>query len=168
MLKNTYFLFLLLLFISCKKKAIKYTQIVVDNNQVNTFFLKQLQAPEKALICGYLFAYGNECIADSDNNKCKLLTALHVEDECSKAHLKFLKEWFKNDIIMQYKLRNCPNLPHNFAIQNTIDKIVLKRTGDTLNIQYAIKGMNNSQEKSWNIIREDNYLIQSNTLQKIK
>ena len=167
-MKNFYCILFLVPFISCKEKPVSYTQTVLENDAVNTSFLKQVQAPEKALISGYLYAYGNECTTGSNKNKCNLLAALHIADECSKTHLEFLKKWFKNDVIMQYKLRNCPNLPHNFAIQNTIDKLVLKRRGDTISIQYAIKGINNSQEKSWNINREDRYLIQSNTLLKIK
>ena len=106
-----------------------------------------MDAPEKALISGYLFAYANECITNSEKNKCKLLARLNIDNECSSNHINFLRGWFKNDNLMQYKLLNCPNLPHNFAVQNSIKKIVLKRASDTLSITLKASGMNTIQEK---------------------
>ena len=161
------FISLLLILVSCQQKPRRYTSVILDNDSIYTTNIHKIDEAEKALICGYLFAYGNECTTDSDKNKCNLLTDLQIDNECDSTHRAFLKKWFKKDGIMQYKLQKCPNLPHNFAIQNSFDKLVLKRKNDTLSIHYIIKGMNNSQEKSWNINREETYLIKNNTLLKI-
>ncbi len=167
-MKYLLLLFLVTFQISCKEESKNYTYTILDKDSIHAVNIQFIDMPEKALISGYLFVYGNECIANSDKNKCKLLTALNIADECSTNHINFLKKWFKNDNIMQSKLRNCPNLPHNFAIQNSFDKITLNRKGDTLSIKYIVKGINNSQEKSWNVHREDFFLIKNNTFLKLK
>ena len=160
-------IFLMLFLISCKQKLKNYTHIILDKDSIYTSNIQTLKESEKALISGYLFAYGNECIANSNKNKCKILYELNINDECNNDHISFLKKWFKNDNLMQYKLRNCPNFPHNFAIQNSFDKIIINRN-DTLSIKYTVKGLNNSQEKSWNVSREDFYFIKNNTFLKLK
>ena len=157
----------LLLQISCKQHGINYTQVILENKRINTGFLKTIDEPEKALLSWYLFAYGNECIENSAKVKCEILNILNIDDECSKEHIIFLNEWFTNDFLVRYKLKNCPNLPEGSAIQNTIDKLVLVRKFDTISIEYHIKGLNNIQEKSWNIKRTDSYIIIEDSLKKV-
>ena len=161
-------IFLIVLQISCNKESSISTLVILENDTISKVHVNQIDTPEKALISGYLFAYGNECTTNSDKNKCKMLAAMNIEDECNTKHLEFLKKWFKNDGIMQFKLQKCPNLSYKSSIQNTFDKIILNRNADTLSIDYIIKGLNNSQEKSWYVKQEDFYLIKNNAFLKIK
>ncbi len=158
---------LFLLQISCKQNARESTTIILENGMVNADFFQTIDEPERALLCWYLFAYGNECIASSEKSKCKLLTLLDVENECSEKHTRFLKLWFADDIYMNNKLQRCPNLPVNAAIQNSFQKIILNRVSDTLTITIKVDGLNESQEKSWNMEQTDSYLINDSILKKL-
>ncbi|NVK53150.1 MAG: hypothetical protein HWD85_09465 [Flavobacteriaceae bacterium] len=158
-------LFLMIVqFIACNKK--QYTIVVVDNEKVQADFIHKIDRAEKALITWYLYAYGNECTNSKPATKCELLKLLEINNECNTKHLQMLKQWLSKDILASYKLKKCPNLPHNSAIQNSIDKLILTRNNKALSISYKIKGLNNSQEKSWNIERTDHYIIENNTFLK--
>ena len=122
---------------------------------------------EKALLGGYLFAYGNECNAQSQKKKCELLTLLHVEDECEEKYVDMLKRWFEKDMLMYPKLQTCPALAVNFAIQNTYNKISMQRNGDTMSIGIEVSGLNQAQEKNWLIEQTHTYLIEKNTFIRI-
>lgn len=161
-------IFLCLMLWSCTKQTETVKNVVFENGKINTTFINQIQDSEKALLAWYLYAYGNECVEGRDNIKCELLERLQIMDECAVDHIGFLKQWFAKDAMANFKLKNCPNMPVKSAIQNTFDKIVLMTKGDTLSIQYDIKGLNNSQEKSWNISQTDVYLIVESTLVKVK
>ena len=152
----------------CKQKTSNYTVTVLENTIINSEFLQTISPPEKALLSWYLYAYGNECDEGSNTNKCKILKELKIFNECETDHLNNLLKWFSTDMLAVYKLKNCPNLSSSSAIQNSIDKIVLSRNNKTLTIDYKIKGLNNIQEKSWNIERSDSYLIKDNSIQKIQ
>ncbi len=159
---------LVLVFFSCQSPAINYQVTVVDSLGINPLFPTQLDREGIALLEGYLYAYGNECLPNSHKNKCNILIQLGVDNECNTTYLKELTHWFENDPVMLYKLQNCPAIPANFAIDNSIDKLVLSRHQDTLAVDYLIKGQNNAQEKSWNIDRTDLYRIEDNHFIKIK
>ena len=156
--------FLFLLQISCTQNKRDFTQIIVENKIVNPTFLDSINAPEKALLSWVLFAYGNECTADSNKPKCQLLKLLKIDNECDTTHVTFLNKWLDKNVLMQYKLRKCPNLPAKFAVQNTIEKIVLSRVSDTLRITVKVRGMNTAQEKFWNIERTESFILKRNTL----
>lgn len=140
---------------------------VLENEQIMSE-LQKLDEPERALVSWYLFAYGNACKKNSNKTKCRILQGLGVKDECDPEHLNMLLQWFSTDMLAVYKLKKCPNLAAHSAIQNTFDKIILQHKGDTLFIDYNIKGLNNSQEKSWNIEQIDSYFIRNKTLVKIE
>lgn len=157
----------LLILHSCVEKGDKNFIRVLDNGQINSE-LEILDKPERALVSWYLFAYGNACETESSKVKCKLLQGLNINNECDPEHLNMLLQWFSTDMLAVYKLKKCPNLDADSAIQNTFDKIVLHRNGNILTIDYKIKGLNNSQEKSWNIGQTDSYVIKNKTLVKVK
>jgi len=160
--------FLLLLFLcACTKQETIITNVVLEHNKINSEYLNKIQAPEKALLSWYLYAYGNECDANSSKIKCQILEELNIEDECNGNHLNNLLQWFSNDMLAVYKLNKCPNLTLKSAIQNTFEKIVLVRNADTLSIEFSVKGINTIQEKSWNVNQTDLYLINSNSFNKI-
>lgn len=158
------FLLLFLLF-SCQQNNYKST--IVENNIINEKFLQQANDPEKALISMYLFAFGNECKMDTAFVKFKILKSLNIDNECNTEHIDFLKQWFNSNMYMLNKLQNCPNLPYNFAIQNKIKKVELEKQNDTLTIIINVKGVNESQEKAWNITQKDSYIVKNNSLLKI-
>lgn len=166
-MRFSFLILVTLLQISCNQKYKNHTTVVFENNVINSEFLQTINPPEKALLSGYLFAYGNECLSDSTSTKCKILKTLNVKNECDEQHIDFLKKWFSKEVLMSYKLQKCPNLPHTFAIQNTFDKIVMKRNSDTITITIKVKGINESQEKNWNIEQTDSYLIKDENLIKI-
>jgi len=160
-------LLFLLFLCSCTKQETTITNVVYENNKINSGYLNKIQTPEKALLTWYLYAYGNECDKNSSKIKCQILKELNIEDECNGNHLNNLLQWFSNDMLAVYKLNKCPNLTLKSAIQNTFEKIVLVRNVDTLSIEFSIKGLNTIQEKSWNVNQKDTYLIKNNSFNKI-
>ena len=156
----------LLVCCSCVKQENK-TSVILENEQINTEVIKSLSNSERALLSWYLYAYGNACEENSTKYKCQILKDLNIDDECDSEHLNNLLQWFSKDMLAPYKLKKCPNIASNSAIQNTFNKIILVKEGDTLSIDYNIMGMNNSQEKSWNFDGVDKYLVEKKTLIKI-
>ncbi len=159
---------LFIFFVSCTSKNSKITHVVLENKIINKTYLQQIDEPEKALLAWYLYAYGNECDKTSTKIKCTILKELQINDECDGKHLNNLLQWFSNDMMVVYKLNKCPNLPIKSAIQNEFKKIVIKRNKDTISINFTVKGLNNNQEKSWNITKIDQYLITSSNFVKLK
>ncbi|HFB99220.1 MAG TPA: hypothetical protein ENJ53_00310 [Phaeodactylibacter sp.] len=158
-----YFIFIIFFFafFSCKERAKKHTTVILENDKVNADFFDNIDRPEKALLSWYLYAYGNECDATSSKAKCKILELLHVKDECADEHIRFLKKWFDKDVMAQMKLKNCPVLAVDDAIQNKYKAIILSRNRDTLSIHFKVWGLNESQEKNWNVDKIDSFLIEN-------
>ncbi len=152
---------------SCQESNQKYDEVILENRVINTEFLQTMNTPEKALLTCYLYAYGNECISNSTSSKCNILEFLQIKNECEAQHIDFLKKWFKKEVLMKHKLQKCPNLPHTFAIQNTFEKIVMRRNLDTISITIEVKGINEFQEKNWNIEQTDSYLIINDVFIKV-
>ncbi len=151
--------------LSCQNNNYEIT--VAENNNINKDYLQKVNNQEKALISMYLYAYGNECKNSTSTLKCKILKSLNIDNECNTEHIKFLKQWFSTNNLMLIKLQHCPNIPFNFAIQNQIKKIGMIKKNDTLTIIFNVKGINESQEKTWDITQKDSYIIKNKTLLKI-
>lgn len=166
-MKKISFILLSILLLSCDNETIFYTENIIENNHINKAFLSKTDNAEQALITGYLYAYGNEVTDTSTNVKAQILNTLQISNECDSAHLNNLKQWFKNDVIMFYKLKNCPNLPIKSPIQNGIKHMNLHRHNDTLQISILVYGLNNSQEKNWNSTQTETFLINENTFEKL-
>ena len=162
------FLLLCFLLLACNTVKKNYEEVIINIDNVNQQYLSTLDNAEKALLQYYLFAYGNSCNSNSKNNlKCLLLSKLNIKDECETSQINFLRSWFGNNMLMNLKLNKCPQLPSEGAVKNTIDKIVLSRKVDTLTIVIKVRGVNNLQEKYWDIEQTDSFLIKKNTLVKI-
>tara|TARA_R110002073_G_scaffold174557_7_gene331794 strand:+ start:10561 stop:11064 length:504 start_codon:yes stop_codon:yes gene_type:complete len=159
-------LLVILVCCSCVKQESK-ASVVLENEKINPEVIKSLDIPERALLSWYLYAYGNACENNSTKFKCQILKELNINNECNTEHLNYMLQWFSKDILAPYKLKKCPNIASNSAIQNAFEKIVLIKKNDTLSIDYIIKGMNNSQEKSWNFDAVDVYFIEKNNLVKL-
>jgi len=157
-----------LLVSACKHGTYKHEYIIANNDVVNKSFVDKLDVPERALLSWYLYAYGNECVENSSKVKCQILKELNIENECDPQHLSMMTQWFSADMLALYKLNKCPNISSKSAIQNSFEKIVLIKSADTLSIEFIVKGMNNSQEKSWNVAQTHSYLINDNTFVIIK
>ena len=56
-----YVVLILLFFCSCAKQETAITNVVYENNKINSEYLDKILTPEKALLTWYLYAYGNEC-----------------------------------------------------------------------------------------------------------
>ncbi|HFA49740.1 MAG TPA: hypothetical protein ENJ95_12090 [Bacteroidetes bacterium] len=154
--------------ISCKQNPKEYTANILKNGTINTGFFQNIGEPERALLGWYLFAYGNECTAVSQKQKCQLLNLLKVENECDEEYTDFLKKWFTGDLYRSSKLINCPNMPYKGAIQNRFKKIIISRRADTISISFKVDGLNESQEKSWNVEQEDVYVVREGRFVKVE
>ena len=146
----------------------KRTSIVLENDKIYPEIIKSLDESERALLAWYLYAYGNACEDNSTKFKCQILNELSIDDECNPKHLSNLLQWFTHDLLAPSKLNNCPSIPSNSSIQNTFSRIILIKHRDTLSIEYNIRGLNNSQEKSWNFDEVDRFIIKKNTFEKIE
>ncbi len=158
---------MLLFQIACKKETIVYSHKIIANNTVNIELIKTMQIPEKAMLQGYLFVYGNACTPSSKKIKCKALEVLKIKDECEKKQMDFIKKWFKNDVIKALKMQKCPNLANKASIQNKIKELTITRNADTIKTTIHVIGMNTSQEKNWDITQTEAYLIKNNTFIKL-
>ena len=148
-----------LILFSCRSKSVNYSLPILKGGEVDTTFVAKIDEPGRMLLGWYLFAYGNECSSGNDKPKCEILHLLGVKNECDTLYVQRLKQWFKEDIYRNIKLKNCPNLPVKGAIQNEFKYITLERSKDTLSISFRVDGMNNLQEKSWNVERVERFLI---------
>ena len=159
---------LFFLVVSCQESSEGYSVVILENEAINSDFLKTIEEPEIALLSWYLFSYGNECDETSSKSKCKLLSELTIDNECNSAHLDHLLQWFSKDMLAVYKLKSCPNIAKDSPIQNTFEFISLQRNADTMSITYTVKGINSVQEESWNTTRTEAYLIRNKTFFKIE
>ena len=148
-----------LLFLSCQAEQNDYSLTILENGMIDSTFIKEIDEPGRMLLGWYLYAYGNECTVDSEKPKCQLLSLLSVDNECDTSYIGSLKQWFEGDVYRSIKLRDCPSLSVKGAIQNEFKDIALERSQDTLSISFRVDGMNNSQEKSWNVMRVEQFLI---------
>jgi len=167
MKKKSLIIILMVFQISCKTEPEIYSHKIVEKGNLKIEELQGIKTPEKALLLGYLYLYGNEC-ATTEKIKCKLLKALKIEDECKKTNIKLIKKWFKRDIIKILKMQKCPNLSDKGAIQNKIEKIRIDRKADTIQMTIKVIGMNTAQEKNWTIEQTETFIIQEEAFTKIK
>jgi len=166
-MKKLLLLILLFFVISCQVSKDYDEKFIIQNNKVLFQNLNDLTEVEKALIQMYLYAYGNACSSKNNSAKCKILKYLLIEDECDQKNILFLVNWFSNDILLLQKLKKCPSINSDSPIQNKFEYLKLSKQKDTISISFNVKGLNNSQEKSWDFHRNEKYLIQNKKLIKI-
>ncbi len=145
---------LLLLSVACTREK---HFVIVDESGIHPSALTQLDADEHHLLEGYLYLYGNACQGEKPSVKCRILQELHVRDECNPAYRKALEETFALVPVMKYKFSNCPVLKEDAAIQNHFIRIEMTRRRDRHVFSYAIQGINQAQEKTWNISGKDTF-----------
>ena len=162
-------LILIVLFLasSCQVSKDYDEKIIIQNNNVYFQNLNDLTQVENALIQMYLYAYGNACNPKNNSAKCKILRYLQIEDECAQNNILFLNNWFSNNILLLQKIKKCPSIKSDSPIQNKFEYLKLSKQKDTISISFNVKGLNNSQEKSWDFHRNEKYLIQNKKLIKI-
>ncbi len=162
-------LILIVLFLasSCQVSKDYDEKIIIQNNNVYFQNLNDLTQVENALIQMYLYAYGNACNPKNNSAKCKILKHLQIEDECDQKNILFLNNWFSNNVLLLQKLKKCPAIKSDSPIQNKFEYLKLSKQKDTVTIFFNVKGLNNSQEKSWNYHGNDKFLIKRKSLIKI-
>lgn len=162
-------LILIVLFLasSCQVSKDYDEKIMIENNNVYFQNLNDLTQVENALIQMYLYAYGNACNPKNNSAKCKILKHLQIEDECDQKNILFLNNWFSNNVLFLQKLKKCPSINSDSPIQNKFEYLKLSKQKDTITIFFNVKGLNNSQEKSWNYHGNDKFLIKRKSLIKI-
>lgn len=141
---------------------------------VDTNFCKHISEPERAAI-GFVTTFiGNECYWDGDakedmsNLKCRLTDALHLGYQCSDMHLKFLREWFKNDPASLSKIKDCPLIPHTASIQTTFDEIRLTVKDSVIKVWYRANGMDMHSNDAWYWTQEDTFEVDGNSIKLVK
>lgn len=95
------------LFLSCQSEQKDYSFTILENETIDSAFVKEIDEPGHML----LDAYGNECNAESEKPKCQLLNLLGVDNECDTVYIEALKQWFEGDVYRSIKLKFCPILP---------------------------------------------------------
>ncbi len=108
--------------------------------KLNESFFTGISDPEKAVI-GYLAStIGNECYTDGgkQNVKCKILTALKMESQCSEANKIFLKNWFRDEPSIAAQIENCkPTI--TTTVEKTFDEVKISTTANSIKI--SLKGL---------------------------
>ena len=161
-------------FLWCIKKHYVSQRDSFNTIVINEDFCKTISDPERAAL-GYVATFiGNECWWDGKPNndrsylKCKILTSLNLEYQCSDKHLGFLRQWFKNDKTVSTELIDCPTTPYTSTIQDTFDEITLTVKGDTISIWFKANGINLREQKYWSWTETDYFKLSSSELQLIK
>lgn len=107
---------------------------------LNESYFAGISDPEKAVI-GYLAStIGNECYADGgkQNVKCKLLSALKMDYQCSEVNKTFLKNWFRDDASIAAQIENCkPTIAK--TIEKTFDEVTISTAANSIKI--SLKGL---------------------------
>lgn len=167
-------LFISALFWSCGNMPTDYNHWLVKKSDVegvynvNKRFAPMLNKQEKAIVSWYIYAYANECEPEKEMTwKCGLLEALRIDDECSQEHREYIAKHLGDDPIMHSKLQNCPVLPNDGAIQNLLQYMNIERRADTVIFSMRVAGMNNQEEKHWDIEVNDSYLLERKKVRKL-
>ena len=119
---------------------------------------------ERALLGWYLYAYGNECSHESTKVKCELLALMNISNECDSEYREMLNNYLAFNKIIAFKLKKCPVLPIDGPIQNTIESLSMCRNADLISITIKAKGLNNAQEKHWDIEQTETFRIAGDKL----
>ncbi|MES2688779.1 MAG: hypothetical protein V4658_00155 [Bacteroidota bacterium] len=141
---------------------------------LDTSFCKQISEPERAAIGFVVTFIGNECYWDGDakedmsNLKCRVTDALHLGYQCSDTHLKFLREWFKNDQASLSRIKDCPLIPHTASSQTTFDEIRLTVKDSVIKVWYRANGMDMRTNDAWYWTQEDTFEVEADGLKLVK
>jgi len=141
---------------------------------INEDFCKTISEPERAAL-GYVATFiGNECWWDGEakidrsNLKCKILTSLNLDYQCSSKHLGFLRDWFKNDVKSLKELEYCPTTPYTSTIQDTFNEIILTVKGNEISVFFKANGVNLREGDSWSWEETDYFELNGNNIKLIK
>ncbi len=108
--------------------------------KIDESYFSTVTDPEKAVL-GYLAStIGNECFAETgkENVKCKLLTALNMDYQCSDANKAFLKNWFRDDAAILKQIENCKPLIAK-TIEKTFDEVKISSADNVIKV--SLKGL---------------------------
>lgn len=108
--------------------------------KIDEGYFAAVSEPEKAVI-GYLAStIGNECYSESgkQNVKCKILTALKMESQCSESNKTFLKNWFRGEPSIAAQIENCKPTVAT-TVEKTFDEVKITTTANSIKI--SLKGL---------------------------
>lgn len=108
--------------------------------KLNDGYFAGISDPEKAVI-GYLATtIGNECSQDGKQNvKCKILSALNLDYQCSESNKSFLKSWFESDAEVIKEIDNCKPTIASGNVEKTFDVVKITTGGDLIKV--SLKGL---------------------------
>lgn len=141
---------------------------------VDTVFCQHISEPERAAIGFVVTFIGNECYWDGDakedmsNLKCRVTDALNLGYQCSDKHLKFLRDWFKNDRPSLDKIKDCPMIPHTASTQTTFDEIRLTVKDNIIKVWYRANGMDMHNNDAWYWTQEDTFEVEGSSIKLLK
>ncbi|MFZ0597328.1 MAG: hypothetical protein WAM46_10130 [Flavobacterium sp.] len=141
--------------------------------QLNTNYIKTLTDPQRAALGYIAMDVSNECNWDGDkkedasNLKCKFLSALNLDYQCSETHLSFLRKWFKEDPKVLERLQYCQKTPSSAKIQDRFSEIKMITTKETIKILYSAIGEDSEKQNTWKWQEESNYSFTKNGIKQI-
>jgi hypothetical protein len=127
----------------------------VNTMVLNENYINSISAPEKAALAYVATFIGNECewdgkVNDSRSNlRCKILTALDLDYQCSDTHYGFLKKWLSKDANVLKTLETCTTIPNTATKQSTFNEILIQTNAQnqTIIIRYKVN-VHNMREAS--------------------
>ena len=108
--------------------------------KIDEVYFAGISDPEKAVI-GYLAStIGNECYSEGgkQNVKCKILTALKMESQCSESNKSFLKSWFRDEPSIAGQIENCKPTVAT-TVEKTFDEVKISTTANSIKV--SLKGL---------------------------
>lgn len=148
----------------------------LDNHlsiNLNEEYLQKITDPQRAAL-GYIATnVGNECNwdgaqkTDKSNLKCKLLSSINLDYQCSKQNLLFFKKWFKNDTNILDKLKDCNAIASSEDGQDFITSLKMETTTDTITIIYSAIGISVENNSKWKWVEKSIYSYTDKNIKQI-
>lgn len=146
-------------------------------DSINTIFIDtafcQTACDEERAALGFVATFiGSECFWDGNteegNLKCKLNEWLDIGYQCSDKHLKFLRQWFRNDTACLNRLNGCPLIPYTATRQTSFDEIRLSVKGSTIKVWFRANGMDLQTNENWYWTQEDTFESEDGSLRLVR
>jgi hypothetical protein len=149
------------------KREYKYDEVLKDSTSeivINEELCSTITDYEKAALCYVATLNGNEynwaidSVEEKSFLKSRILASLNLGDECSEAHLGFLKFMFRGDSKVMGEIYSfkCGALPSiDLDVQETFDNISIISVDDKIQIIFKMIVINSKDGKRWEWTESD-------------
>jgi hypothetical protein len=144
---------------------------------INEEFCSTITDYEKAALCYVATFNGNEYNWTTDTIekrgfiKSRILASLNLGDECSEAHLGFLKYMFRRDSKVMGEINSfkCGALPDiDLDVQESFENISIIRDDDKIQIIFKMMVINSKDGKRWEWTESDLFQISKGKIKLVK